>query len=147
MSVRKTRNDRDFWYCLYDTAIEVTDEYGNVTGEPVLTYQEATPYYGNISAASGQAQVEQFGNLDSYDRVIVTCDMDCPIDEHAVLFLDKEPEYRTVVVGHQTVIDPETEQEVQEDITVSIPVNDYIVKRVAKSLNSVSIAVRKVDVG
>lgn len=33
-----------------------------------------------------------FGNLESYDKVLITDDMSCPIDENTVLFIDKEPE-------------------------------------------------------
>ena len=64
-----------------------------------------------------------FGNLESYDKVLITDDMNCPIDENTVLFIDKEP---------QVVKDK--------------PLYDYTVKRVAKSLNSISIAVSKVKV-
>ena len=59
----------------------------------------------------------------SYDKVIVTDDMDCPIAEDTVLFVDKNPEYKD-----------------------GKPLYDYIVKRVAKSLNSISIAISKVNV-
>lgn len=74
----------------------------------------------NISPATGNAQSEVFGSLTGYDRVIVTDDMTCPIDEQTVLFIDKVPEAQN-------------------------PVHDYVVKRVAKSLNSISIAISKVD--
>ena len=149
MSVRKTRNDTGFWYCLLDPTIEhaVIDEYGNETGEIIPHYEEAVSFDANISPATGQAQVEQFGNLDSYDKVIVTRDMNCPIDEHSVLFIEKEPEY-TEVITHEIV---EGQALYADDEIVEVayqqPKNDYIVKRVAKSLNSISIAVRKVDVG
>lgn len=119
------RNMVSFWYCQYQGEEERYDEYGNLLSEPYVIYEEPVQMLANISPASGQAQVEQFGNLDSYDKVIVTDDLNCPISEHTVLFLDKEPEYNL------------------DDS----PMYDYIVKRVAKSLNSISIAVRKVDVG
>ena len=125
MSVRKTRNDRPFWYCLYESAEEIVDEWGNSTGELTPTYSEPVEMYANISPATGLAQTEMFGGLDSYDKVIVTSDMDCPIDEYTVLFVDKEPEHNL------------------DDGLMY----DYIVKRVAKSLNSISIAIRKVEVG
>ena len=48
--------------------------------------------------------------------------MTCPIDENTVLFVDKEPEY-------------------DADGT---PIYDYFVRRVAKSLNCISIAIAKV---
>lgn len=120
------RNQRKFWYCLYQDAEEIYDEYGNATGEYVPTYSEAQEMYANVSPASGYAQTEQFGNLDSYDKVIVTDWMGCPIDENSVLFIDKEPEH---------------------DTEEGTPLFDYTVRRVAKSLNSISIAVQKVNVG
>ena len=72
----------------------------------------------NVSPATGFAQTDVFGYLESYDKVLITDDMDCPIDENTVLFIDKEPQ---VVDGK--------------------PMYDYTVKRVAKSLNSISYAV------
>lgn len=118
------RNQTPFWYLLYDHKEIIKDEWGNESGEPKVVYQAAVSAKANISAATGSAQVEQFGNYAGYDKVIVTDDLSCPIDENTVLFIDKEPEY-------------------SEDGT---PLYDYIVKRVARSLNSVSYAVSKVSV-
>ena len=117
------RNKSSFWYLLYKGIEVVTDEYGNETGETTVLYGDAVEMRANVSAATGNAQVEQFGSFTGYDRVIVTDDLSCPIDENTVLFLDKDPEY---------------------DGTK--PLYDYIVKRVAKSLNSISYAVSKVSV-
>ena len=133
------RNMTPFWYCLYSSASAITDEYGNDTGQMDRIYAGAVMMNANISAATGQAQTEQFGNLDSYDKVIVTDDLSCPIDEHTVLFVDKEPEYPEVTPSAST-----STSEPEYDYTH--PMYDYIVKRVAKSLNSISIAIRKVDV-
>ena len=118
------RNKVPFWYLLYDRKEAVKDEDGNETGDYRVVYKEAVFQRENISAATGSAQVEQFGNFIYYDKVIVTDDLCCPIDENTVLFIDKEPEY-------------------DED---GNPLYDYIVKRVAKSLNSISYAVSKVNV-
>ena len=121
--MRKTRNDSKFYYCLYADEETLTDENGNETGTR-LVYEQPVEMFANISPATGLAQTEQFGNLENYDKVIVTHDMECPIDENSVLFIDKEPEYSLT-----------------DD-----PIYDYIVRRVAKSLNTISIAVRKVKV-
>lgn len=118
------RNKRTFWYCLYDRKEPIIDEDGNETGEEQIFYKPAQSLRANISAASGSSQVEQFGNLAGYDKVIVLDDTSCLIDENTVLFIDKEPEY-------------------DDD---GKPLYDYMVKRVAKSLNSVSIAATKVSV-
>lgn len=118
------RNKRTFWYCLYDHKEPIIDEDGNETGGEQIVYKTAQSLRANISAASGSSQVEQFGNLAGYDKVIVLDDTSCPIDESTALFIDKEPEYGE---GGN-------------------PLYDYMVKRVARSLNSVSIAVTKVSV-
>ena len=143
------RNQTGFWYCLLNPGVEemLLDANGNESGEKIPSYQQAERMEANVSPATGQNQVEQFGNLDNYDKVIVTCDMKCPIDENTVLFLDKQPEY-TEVQTHEIVEGQAlyADDEIVEK-TYELPKYDYIVKRVAKSLNGISIAVRKVDVG
>jgi hypothetical protein len=118
------RNKKTIWFCLYDHTEPIVDEYGNETSGEAVVYRSAEEFRANVSAASGAAQLEQFGNLAGYDKVIVTDDTDCPINENTVLFIDKEPEY-------------------DED---GKPLYDYVVKRVAKSRNFTSIAVAKVSV-
>lgn len=115
----------------------MTDTDGFEIGTRVL-YGTGQPMLANISAASGYAQTEQFGNLDSYDRVIVTDWLDCPIDENTVLFVDKEPAYREVTIPSETPGGTPT--------VIKEPLYDYVVKRVARSVNNVSIAISKVRV-
>lgn len=117
------RNKQTFWFCQFLGTAPIEDEDGYETGTPTL-YSEAESFRANVSAANGTTQLQQFGNLAGYDKVIVTDDTTCPIGEETVLFLDKEPEY-------------------DED---GKPLYDYIVKRVARSLNAVSVAVAKVSV-
>ena len=118
------RNKASFYYLLYDGVEPERDADGYETGEEKVKYKEAVSMRANVSAASGTAQVEQFGNLVSYDKVIVTEDMSCPMNENTVLFLDKAPEYDDK----------------------GSPLYDYRVKRVATSINSISYAVEKVSV-
>lgn len=132
-------NKKLFYYCLFSEKIPIVDEYGNESGESIVTYQDAVPMKANISQATGQSNTEQFGNLENYDKVIVTDDVNCPIDENSVLFIDKEPEYTDALTHSTTAI-------TTVDETVTVPVYDYTVRRVAKSINSISIAVKKVDV-
>lgn len=141
-----TRNKRPFWFCLYEDKIPIIDEYGNETSEYIIRYGTPTKMSANISPASGYAQTEQFGSLDNYDKVIVTDWVECPIDELSVLFIDKDVEY-----GEAVTIDYEESDTVLGDdtatpVTVEVPLYNYVVVRVARSINSVSIAVRKVDV-
>ena len=122
------RNQRTFWYRLYNPAqplSPIVDEWGNEGGEYSVPYLDPVQCKGNISPARGEAQVAQFGDLDNYDKVIVTADMTCPIDENSILYIGIEP------VETDGVWSP----------------HNYTVRRVAKSLNQIAIAIRKVDVG
>ena len=112
------RNKRPFYYSLFTGATDVTDSGGYLTGEKTVTYATPVLMYANISRATGIAFTDEYGTEADYDKVISTFDMDCPIDEHSVLYVDVTP---------GTGIEP-----------------DYIVKRVSKSLNSISIAIAKV---
>ena len=116
------RNKTPFYYALYVDKNENVDENGYATGTYTVIYSEPIACKGNISASSGSVQVEQFGNDLQYDKVIVLDDVGVPIDESSVLWVDKEVEHDKY--GN--------------------PVFDYVVKKVAKSLNSVSFAISKV---
>lgn len=118
------RNLSTIHYCLYDKSEPTLDEDGNETGEDKITYSEPVEFECSVSAATGYSATEMFGNLENYDKTLITDDMQCPIDEHSVLFVDKEPEFDTD----------------------GRPLYDYIVRRVAKSINNISFAIRKVDV-
>lgn len=118
------RNRVPFWYCSYLGKEELIDDDGNSTGDYELFYDEPVKMMGNVSPARGEAQMELFGNDLAYDKIIVLDDPDCPITETTVLFVDKEPEF-----------DGDGR-----------PLFDYIVKRAARSLNSVSYAIERVTV-
>ena len=115
-------NKQPFWYALYDGKSDVLQD-GLKTGEKMINYLEPVKVYGNISPASGVNVVEQFGTNENYDKVIVI-DLDTApdIDESTVLCVDKDPTYNQ-----------------------SRLIYDYVVKKVAKSLHHVSIAISKVN--
>lgn len=116
------RNLKLINYCTFKEKTAIVDSEGFETSEEKIVYNDAVEMLCNVSTAKGYAQSEIFGNLDNYDKVIITDNMDCPIDENTVLFVDKQPEY-------------------DSDDT---PIYDYIVKRVAPSLNNISYAIAKV---
>ena len=120
------RNSRDFYYALYEGKKETIDEYGNVTGEYEVLYSKPIKCKGNISAAQGEMQSRQFGDSESYDKVITLSNINIPIDEYSILWVDKLPILNT-------------------DGTTNTP-HDYIVKKDARSLNTVSLAISKVIV-
>lgn len=138
-------NKRAFYYCLYSDTVTQYDDYGNENGTQVV-YEEPVQMKANISQATGQSNTEQFGNLENYDKVIVTDDLDCPIDENSVLFIDKEPEFTDGVTIDYQESDTFLGDDTATPVTVQTPVYDYFVRRVAKSLNSISIAVKQVKV-
>ena len=120
------RNLVRIFYANYIDREAVKDEYGNLTGEYKLQYGNPHEVEGNVSAARGEVTTRQFGDDESYDRVIVMDDPNVPIEKSSILWVENMP-----------VIKP--------DGTTDTP-HDYIVKQVAPSLNSVSIAVSKVNV-
>lgn len=119
------RNMKDFHYALYESKEEITDEYGNKTGEYEVIYSKPIRCRANISAAQGEVQSRQFGDSESYDKVIVLDEVNIPINEYSILWVDVTP-----LIDEQGKVTP----------------HDYIVKEVARSLNCVSIAISKVKV-
>lgn len=120
------RNKTKFYYASYIDDIELTDEYGNKTGEYGIVYSNPIEAKGNVSSAQGEVQIRQFGESESYDKVIVLDNIDTQINEHSILWVDTLPL-------------------LNDDGTTNTP-HDYIVKKVARGLNSVSIAIRKVNI-
>ena len=115
-----------FYYAKYDSRTEITDDYGNKTGQYELVYDKPIRVNGNISSAKGEMQSQQFGDSENYDKVIVLDNKDIPIDEYSILWVDNLPILK-------------------EDGSTDTP-HDYIVRQVARSLNSISIAIGKVSV-
>ena len=120
------RNKTRIFYANYHNKIPLRDEYGNLTGEYRVSYDNPIEIMANVSAARGEVTTRQFGDDESYDRIIVLDDPKFPIAVTSILWIDTLPE-------------------ITEDGSTKTP-HDYIVKQVAVSLNSVSIAVSKVNV-
>ena len=128
------RNKRDFWYAPFQSSSNMVDEYGNELNETTVAYGNPVACKGNVSAARGETAVRQFGEYESYDRVIVMDDPNTPINEYAVLWVDSIP-----------TLNEDGSLATNSDGSPVIPW-DYTVKKVARSLNSVSIAISKVTV-
>lgn len=111
------RNKQRIYYSLLIGSEEVTDEYGNVTGEFKLLYSTPQPLKINIGTPKGTIELERFGLNDDYTRVLATTDMDCPIAVDTILW-----------VGVDT-----TE-----------PYN-FVVKKILPSLNQLLIAIQEVN--
>lgn len=113
------RNKRRIYYALFDKNEPILDDDGNDTGEERPLYFAPVELRINVSPALGESATRQFGEVVDYDRTLVICDMSLPINEKTVFWID------------------ETDTEKPYD---------YTVKKVAKSLNSLQIAVKKVEV-
>ena len=120
------RNKIRIFYANFREKIPQKDEYGNLTGEYRIAYENPVVIRANVSAARGEATTRQFGEDEAYDRVIVMDDPNVSIEVSSVFWIDTLPE-------------------IKADGSTDTPY-DYIVKQVAPSLNSVSIAVSKVNV-
>jgi len=112
-------NKQPMWYALRTGKTEILDEYGNHTGVFKQTYSAPVYYPVNMSESRGTTALEPFGITDDYDRTFVTTDMSCPIKEDSIIWFGANPN---------------TEP------------HNYVVHRIANSLNSITIAIRGVDV-
>ena len=174
------RNKRKFYYCLHTAKSKVYDADHNFTGDYAPRYAEAVIAYGNISAASGSTDTEQFGTEITYDKTIVLQGINWPIDENTVLILENDPFNKDEFVGNGTIKtftlsnDPlrmimvtidgtETDEytvvgdeisfqtapaqgaKIEVHYEPSIPNYDYIVVRVAVSLNHTVLAIKRVE--
>lgn len=118
------RNLKTIYYATFKEQTPIYDDDNNETGDYKLTYNNPEQIAVNVSAARGVSDTEQFGiNLD-YEKAIITGDMSCPIVESTILWVDVTP---TITDGG----------------TTSTPY-DYQVVKVAKSLNYIAYAIKKV---
>ena len=113
------RNQQVVFYKLYEGQEEITDVWGNPTGNYVPVYGELQSAFLCVAPNKGTSETEQFGSFEDYDRTMTTADTSIDIDENAVLWVD----------GADT----------------DGPWN-YIVKQVAPWKNSVSFAIQQVAV-
>lgn len=115
-------NTRIIHYALYKGEGDpILDKDGFETGEREILYSDPIKLRCNVAPPEkGASLTDVFGVLEDYDRIIITDDMSCPIDEYSVLWVDSLPDGNTP--------------------------HDYTVWRVAKYLTHIAYAVRKVKV-
>ncbi len=113
------RNKRKVYYALYESEQPILDDEGYDTGEFTTGYSKPVELRINVSPASGESATRLFGDVLDYDRTLVTSDMSLPITETSILWID--------------------------ETDINKP-HDYVVKRIARGLDSILIAVKKVEV-
>lgn len=119
------RNKTNFWYANYQGKEEILKN-GKRTGQYKVLYSNPVKISENLSAARGTLDNELFGIQTDYDRTITSCNRDFDISESSVLWIEKAPE-------------------IASDGSTDTPW-DYVVVKVARSINSVTVAIRKVSV-
>lgn len=120
------RNKKHVYYATYNNKTPIMDENGFDAGESSAGYSKPAVFYANVSAAKGISQEEVFGKSLDYSRTIITCDMTLPIDEFSRIWIESKPT-------------------LNEDGTADGDSADYSVVAVAKSLNSVAYALKKLQ--
>lgn len=132
------KNLQRLWYSTY--AGQITEYYrdndGNIIYDEVdgrsiprikserAGYSNPVSFYANISAAKGTSDSEVFGVSLDYTKTISTCDMALPISETSLIWFETEPTYNA-------------------DGTVDSNSADYSVAAIARSLNNVVYAIKK----
>lgn len=110
------RNKKTISYKNYlGTMTPIVDDDGYETGEYTESYSNVKTAQVYVTANRGDASEEMFGTTLDYDN-IVYAELSCDINEYSLLWVDAD------------TTDP----------------NDYIVRRVATSLNHKAIAIKKV---
>jgi len=120
-----TRNRKVFYQASLTSVAMGQDKDGNYT-EEVYTYSDPVERMGVITAANGEAVTQLFGANERYDKVITLNQGENYLAIGSVLWVDTMPE----IDGQGKTATP----------------YDYIVVKVAESLNFVNVAIRKVNV-
>lgn len=118
------RNKQHLYYATHNNKIPITDENGDFTGDYETDYSAPVSFYANVSPAKGSSQEEVFGKSLDYSRTAVTCDMSLPINEFSRIWIESEP-----VLNADGTADGDSA--------------DYSVVQVARSLNSVAYALKR----
>lgn len=116
------KNKQPIYYALYQGLTEIIDSDGLSTGEYENSYTTPVQIKLNVSANKGEAKDEMFGTDLNYSKKIVSA-VDLGWDENTILWIGK-------TAGSGSTITP----------------HNFVVVAVAKSINSVTYAIKGVDV-
>lgn len=112
-------NQQTIEYALY-TGMEDVAVDGKKTGEKRKTYSAPKKYRIYVSPAKGEAAIDPFGINEDYNNLMSTCDVNCPIKEDTILWIGISSANNTP--------------------------HNYRVTRVARGLNTILYAIKKVSV-
>ena len=99
------RDKRPVAYAFYDGVQELTDEYGNYTGEYDVSYTEPVKTLMNVSGGRGQADIALFGLTQTFARTATTEDLETEFNTQTVFWVENDPDagepfdYRVVAIS------------------------------------------------
>ena len=101
------RNERQMWYATYDGLTDVLDANGDIAGqresysEPVEFWAVLSPSKG-VAGFGGTSYPSFYGVNVDCDRRIMTAELDLPIDETTLIWLDEPETYQDGTANPQS---------------------------------------------
>lgn len=86
-----SRNCISVYYALVASETDTTDAYGNLTGSPKLTYQDAVRTRMVLGARQGFISSTPHGLEENYSIQLMTDDMSCPITVGTIVWIGVTP--------------------------------------------------------
>lgn len=98
-----SRNKQTVWYSTYVSKTPILDEYGNDTGQSLITYSSPVKTDWNVGYIESEAEVEAFG-IAARDTLRIAAEKDgFPLDEASIIWFNAEPTSPFVVTDpHHT---------------------------------------------
>ena len=98
------RNKRPVAYAFYAGVQELTDGWGNYTGEYAVSYTDPVKTLMNVSGGRGQADIALFGLTDTFARTVTTEDLETNFNTETVFWIETDPDtepfdYRVVAIS------------------------------------------------
>lgn len=84
------RNKQPIYYATFVSKTEATDEYGNPTGQFIVTYSAPIKTAWNARGVDSDADVQMFG-IQAKDAIRVVAEKPLPIDAASIIWFGIEP--------------------------------------------------------
>lgn len=84
------RNQQTVYFKNYIETVELRDEWDNLSGETEQIYGELQHVEISVSGNKGTTENQTFGVELDYDKTLSTADVDCPINEFSILWIDAD---------------------------------------------------------
>lgn len=85
------RDKSTVWVSLYEESVEELDADGLRTGNHVTRRSDPFEIDASVSAARGSVYEDGFGQDVAYDRSVLIEDVDTPVSESTVMWIDADP--------------------------------------------------------